>query len=140
MIKEIITLDDLITASGTYPERRNSPELTDEVKANLIILKDRVNAMLVDLGITDAIVSSGFRPSSVNSAINNAAKLSAHMTGEACDLLDNSNQNLAKTVTKSVLEKHDLYREDYDFTKGKVTNWCHVQTRKTRSGNRIFKP
>lgn len=140
MKTEIITLDDLITASGTYPERRNSPELTTEILINLSELKTKVNLLLKRLGVKSAKISSGFRPSKINSSISNAAAKSAHMTGEACDILDDSNQSLTLSINKVLLEEFELYREDSDFTKGKYTNWCHLQTRPTKSGNRIFKP
>ena len=136
-----ITIKDYLTASGTYPDRETHKEVNSELIKNAEILLKKVNELLKFLNFKGTVkVSSGFRPSDVNSKIANAAKKSAHMTGEAIDLLDDSNQTLCKLITKEILEKFDLYREDSDATKGKVTNWCHLQTRKTSSGNRIFKP
>lgn len=140
MFKEIISVNDVITSGNTYPERAKSSELTQQVIDNITELLKRVNLALSDLGIKEAKVSSGFRPSSVNNKVSNAAKRSSHMSGEALDILDDKNQSLCKLFTKDILEKYDLYREDSDYTVGKFTNWCHLQTRKTGSGNRIFKP
>ena len=115
-------------------------ELTEQIKENANKLLNKVNLLLAELGYKSCKVSSGWRPPSLNKTVTNAAKASAHQTGEAIDLLDDSNQSLIKLITKELLEKYDLYREDGDFTKGKYTNWCHLQTRPTKSGNRIFKP
>lgn len=139
-MKNVISLNDILTSSGRYPERLESDELTDTVKANAEELKTRVNKALEYVGVLKADVSSGFRPSNVNAGVPNAATKSAHMTCEALDLVDDDKQTLCKLLTNDVLEKFDLYREDSDFTKGKNTNWCHLQTRKTKSGKRIFKP
>lgn len=135
-----ITRNDVITASGSYPERAKSPELTDEVKSNIDDLVTRVNALLADIGVKSAKLSSGFRPSAVNAAIANAAKKSNHSIGKALDIIDDKNQSLAKKITIPLLEKHGLYMEDMKHTIGKNTNWLHLQTTKTKSGKRIFIP
>jgi uncharacterized protein YcbK (DUF882 family) len=140
IIKEVISLNDLITASGAYPQRNKDPGLTKEVLQNLEILKNKVNLVLHKKGIKKATVSSGFRPSAVNANIANAATLSSHITGEACDILDDKGQSLARSIDSVFLEEVGLYMEHPDHTIGKNTNWCHLQTRRTRSGNRIFKP
>lgn len=140
---ELITLENYITASGKYKDRKDSPELTEEVKTNAKTLLEKVNMLLDELGIKDATVSSGFRPSSVNSAIANAAKKSSHMTGKAIDLVDDKNQTLAKLIAKhpESLRKLGLFLEDPDSTKGANSNWCHldIATRSDRP-SRIFKP
>ena len=86
----MLVLDDWITSSGKYPDRAKSEELTDAIKDNAQLLLDSVNDLLVALGIdlSKVRVSSGFRPSSVNSKIPNTAKKSLHMTGLAIDLED----------------------------------------------------
>lgn len=137
---DILSTRDILTSSGKYPERLDSQELTENVKANAEELRRRVNLALEYVGVLEADVSSGFRPSKVNANTPNSATKSAHMTCEAVDLIDDADQTLCKLFTKEVLEKFDLYREDSDFTKGKNTNWCHLQSRKTKSGRRIFKP
>ena len=139
-MKELVSFNDYVTASGKYPERLKSEELTKEVQDNIVKLLKVVNRALNDLGVESVKVSSGFRPSEVNSAISNAAKRSAHQSGEAVDLLDDKDQSLCKLFTKDVLERYNLYREDSDYTKGKNSNWPHVQIRPTKSGKRIFQP
>lgn len=136
-----ITLHEYFTSSNSYPDRIRSPEKTAQVEKNAEELLRRVNALLKHIGWDRSLkISSGFRPSSVNSSVKGAALKSCHMTGEAVDLLDDKDQTLCKTITKDLLEKFDLFREDSDATIGKYTNWCHLQTRKTQSGRRIFKP
>lgn len=136
----MIILQDYITSSNRYPKRAESEELTDQVKSNAEELLKRVNALLKELGVSKVSISSGFRPSDVNNKITNAAKRSAHQSGEALDILDDKNQTLCKKITKELLEKYDLYREDSDYTIGKNDNWVHLQTRPTKSGKRIFQP
>lgn len=133
MEKEIISLTDLITSSGKYPERADSPELTSTLKDNGVRLINKVNMLFKELGIKSASLSSGFRPSAVNANTANAAKASAHMTCEAMDLILCPEFD---KIDEKLLEKYDLYMENRDYTK----SWVHLQTRKTKSGNRIFIP
>lgn len=131
----MITLDQWITSSGRYPERAKSYELTASVIKNAKVLLQRVNAALNYLGVENPSVSSGFRTRSVNQSLPNSAKMSAHMSGEAIDILDPSG-DLDGRLTRAVLEKFDLYREDSEYTVG----WTHLQSRKTASGKRVFVP
>ncbi len=89
--------------------------------------------MLDELGYS-ASVSSGFRTSQANKSAKGTTK-SAHMTGQACDLVDPQGK-LAQAVlaNPSVLEKYGLYMENPQVTKG----WIHLQLRPTK--NRIFTP
>ena len=120
---DLITIHDWITASGKYPERANHAELTEEVRANATKLLIAVNELLKDLGIGCVTVSSGFRPSSVNSKIPNAAKKSLHMTGLAIDLSDpNNTLDSAITLKPELLAKHGLWQEH----PSKTVNWCHL--------------
>lgn len=133
-----LKLDDLITASGKYPERKKSFELTPEVIANGEDLIKRVNALFNDLNIDVPKVSSGFRPSVVNSKIANAAKRSAHMIGKAIDLEDPKGE-LGQLVMlrPDLLKKHGLMLENPQFSK----TWIHLDTvyRPPRS-NQMFNP
>ena len=143
----MITLQDYLTASGSYPDRAKSPELTPELLKNAEDLLSRVNALLQDLGISSAKVSSGFRPSAVNASIANAAKKSHHQRCAAIDILDDKDQSLAKKLCKdaednkqnSLLAKHGLYMEHPQHTIGKHTNWFHVQSVPPRSKSLVFK-
>lgn len=138
MISPIITIEKyLMGRDKLFPT-----EYTEEIQKNAEYLLQQINAFLVDLGVDTAEVSSGFRPAAINAATANAAKKSAHQTCEACDIKDDKYQTLANKVLArlDLLEKHGLYLEDPNNTKGKFSNWVHVQTRKTKSGNRVFKP
>jgi len=138
-----LTLEALLTSSNRYPDRANSPDCTDEVKKNGTSLIEKVNALLNDLGIQKVDVTSGFRTASSNAQVANAAKKSLHMQGRAIDLLDNKEQSLAKLVQSrpDLLKKYDLWLENPDFTKGKNTNWVHLDmgTRNDRP-SRQFNP
>lgn len=143
----MITLKDYLTASGSYPARANSPELTAELLGNAEELLKRVNALLNDLGITKAHVTSGFRPSAANAAIANASKTSHHQRCRAIDVLDDKDQSIAKKLLddadknkqNSLLAKHGLYMEHPQHTIGKRTNWCHLQDVPPGSKNLVFK-
>ena len=140
---KLLSLDNVVTASGKYPDRAKSLELTDEVKSNINDLITRVNALLTELDIKQVSVSSGFRPTSVNAGIANAAKKSLHTQGKAVDLLDDKEQKLANLIVESpnLLKKHGLWIEDPAATKGQNTNWVHLDCgiRKDRP-SRMFKP
>jgi hypothetical protein len=140
----MIKLIDLMTSSGKYPDRALDPEATETVVENGAELVQKVNALLKDIGSDASQVSSGFRPSRVNSATPNAAKKSLHMEGMAVDLLDDKNQSLAKLIASKpeLLKKHNLWLEHPDNTKGVNTNWAHLDMSKTRADRpvRIFKP
>lgn len=139
----MITLDDLLTSSGKYLDREKSTECTDEVRANGQALLDKVNPFLSELGITEIVISSGFRTSEVNASTPNSAKRSLHMVGSAIDILDDHNQTLAKKVLArpDLLKKYELWIEDIGSTKGKNTNWVHLdQGIRTDRTLRMFKP
>lgn len=139
MSKQLITLEQYAMGRDKlYPT-----EWTKEVQDNAKKLLEKVNALLNELGIQKATVSSGFRPAAINNKVTNAAKKSYHMLGIAVDILDNKNQDLAKLVANSpiLLKKYDLFMEDMSSTKGVNTNWVHLDfgTRTDRP-SRIFKP
>jgi hypothetical protein len=141
----MITLKDYLTASYTYPAREKSTELTPELLKNAEELLKRVNALLLDLGIDKVRVSSGFRPSSVNANIANAAKKSLHMSCLAIDIVDDKDQSLSKRLLKdaednkdsSLLTKHGLWLEHPKHTIGKFTNWTHLDMSSTRKARQI---
>lgn len=64
----------------------------------------------------------------------------AHMTGEAIDLKDQDGKLddwlMDTEEGKKAVKELDLYIEHKNYTSG----WCHVQIRKTKSGNRYFIP
>jgi hypothetical protein len=141
----MIDLKEYLTASGAYPDREKNKELTQEYLDNAVRLLKAVNACLVECGIdtTKIKVSSGFRPSAVNAQIANAAKKSLHTRCLAVDILDDSKQSIAEILKgkPDVLKKYELWLENPDFTKGKNTNWVHLDLGvRTDRKNRIFNP
>ena len=137
--KDLISYEDYVTASGKYKERLTHPELTDEVKQNIKEFLPVLNAFLKDLGVQRVQVTSGFRPSSVNAAIPNAAKKSNHMLGKACDIFDPGNTlNRLVLSHPELLKKHALWLED----SGSTPNWCHLDNSTARADRdvRSFKP
>jgi len=138
-----ISLRDYLTASGAYPERESSTELTPEFLLNATRLLKNVNSLLSDLGIQQVKISSGFRPASVNERVANAAKKSLHMQCLAVDILDDKNQTFASTFAANpdLLRKYNLFLESPVSTKGQNTNWSHLDmgARKDRP-SRIFLP
>lgn len=119
----MITLKDFLTASGKYPDREKHKELTPQHIENAKKLLEKVNALLTDLGIAQVFVSSGFRPSDINSSIANAAKKSLHMTCQAIDIQD-PDGTLDELLDESdaLLKKHGLWQESPNATKG----WAHL--------------
>lgn len=144
----LLTVEDVITASGTYPERLDSPDLTPDVRKNIQRLLSKVLPFLRELGVSEVKLSSGFRPASSNSSAGGAKK-SLHMSGFAIDIIDDDDQTLAKKIREQaeqlgsddLLHKYGLWMEHEDHTKGKYTNWVHVDigTRREREV-RIFIP
>lgn len=119
----MLTLKDILTSSGKYPDREHHPEVTPEVIINATNLLKKVNALISELGIAVPKVSSGFRPSDVNKAIPNAAKRSLHMVGSAIDLVDPDGKLDALIESRDDLKKkHGLWQESPAATNG----WCHL--------------
>jgi len=82
-IKGIITLNAFFMGR----DKQYAAQLTDELINNAKTLLSKVNALLVDLGVESAYVSSGWRPPSVNDKIGGAKK-SAHVECMAVDIRD----------------------------------------------------
>jgi hypothetical protein len=124
-----ITLDSYFTDSTTGVDRRI--DYTSEILLNATKLLQAVNALLVDLGVISIVVTSGWRPPSVNVAIG-GAKNSLHVLGRACDLADKSGelkQKIQDEETKrrdnnqeSLLRKHGLWMECAES----APTWCHL--------------
>lgn len=146
-MKEVIDLQSYLTASGSYPDRAKSPEITPELLQNAKNLLKKVNALLNDLDITKAHVTSGFRPSAVNASTKGAAKKSHHTTMNAIDIADDKAQTLANKLMKdaednkanSLLAKHGLYMEHPQHTLGKNSGWLHLQQIAPGSKSLVFK-
>ena len=119
-------------------------QLTRQIRANAIETVRRANLLLViyheATGSNEPDnVNSGWRPPSVNSTTKGAAKNSPHLTAQAVDLSDDVeaiDHWLATSAGRKALLDCDLYAEIASAT----PRWSHLQTRKTASGRRIFKP
>lgn len=126
----MITELDILTSSGSHPDREKSPECTLEVRANAKELAGRVNGLLIRLGRSPK-VTSGFRTVAANKAAGGAPS-SCHLFGKAFDLQD-VDGTLENAITDALLEEFDLYREDPARTPG----WVHLDTKSRK--NRTFK-
>lgn len=92
------------------------------------------------------IISSGYRPASINSSVGGAKK-SAHMDCQAADIIDKDG-SLAEFLLNNldILEQAGLYLESPDYTYSvnkdgnRVSGWVHLQIRRPGSGNRVFIP
>jgi len=132
----------MLTMSTLLMGRIKQEELSGQLMTNALALIEAVNGLLRDLGVQSITVSSGYRTATANIA-SGGAKRSLHMDCRAVDLLDDKSQTLAKLVQSrpDLLAKYGLWLEDPAFTKGKFTNWLHIDTgnRKDRP-SRTFKP
>lgn len=140
----MITVDDILTSSGEYPDRPIKWPPTSEMLADAAEVVRRVNLFLTMFGASRD-VSSGYRPPEVNAATPGAAKNSHHMTCKAVDLRDKDGK-LGAFALASVkrLEDCDLYLEHpidtFTVKNGKVTaRWVHLQIVPPRSKRRIFR-
>lgn len=141
----MITSDDYF---GTHTEQP-----TPEVEANAADLLACVNALLAACGFKTAC-DSGWRPPKYNAELRrlwlatngeqgaNTAVNSRHMEGNAVDVRDNADQQIAKHLLANpdILVAHRLWMEHPKATRGKRTNWCHLQRVPPRSGNRVYIP
>lgn len=130
----MITVEQVLTSGGTRPTKSATPEQL----ANIGVLVERVNGLLLELGITDnQQVTDGLRPRNAKYG----AKFSAHKDGKAVDLRDKAHA-LALRITNPLLVKHKLRREDTDATTkvrqdGTIAEWCHLDTREPYG---VFQP
>lgn len=111
-------------------------EYTQEVSDNIDKLLISLNKFREKYG-KPMFVSSGWRPSVINSSIQGSAKKSNHVIGLACDFKD-IDRSLAKFCLQNlhILEDCGLYMEAPDST----PTWIHLQCVAPRSGKRVFKP
>lgn len=98
-------------------------ELTQEHVANAIDLLSRVQALLTELGVKSVRISSGWRPSLVNSKTPGAAKSSYHTRAKAVDLVDVEGKLYTIiALNPDLLKKHGLWMENRLSTK----TWVHL--------------
>lgn len=123
----------LITVTEYLMGRATHDDLTAEQCSNMHGIISMANQVLMDFGEFRK-VTSGYRRPEDNKAAG-GSKNSAHMTCEAVDLEDR-NGKLKAFLTDELLEKYNLFRECDEA----CPSWCHISTRPTKSGLRIFKP
>jgi len=110
-----------------------------ELANKLVLLAQGARIYLPTHPRTGTIISSGWRPASVNAATPNAAPNSKHMTGQAIDLYDpdgDLDEWLLTADGQKTMADLGLWHEHPSATKG----WAHVQSLPPRSGRRTFYP
>lgn len=102
---------------------------------NALDLLDAVNAFFEELQYPYPLqVTSGFRPSEINSQTTGSSRHSLHIIGKAIDLGDADGafkkffQPLYNTAHSDLLRKHGLFMEHPDHT----PHWVHLDI-----GNRV---
>lgn len=123
-------------------------ELTDEIRRNAETTVRLVNELLAEAaregikpgvaGLGGQVITSGWRPASLNRCTEGAAPGSKHILGLACDLFDTVNSDLARWCLRNpgVLERIGLWMEDPRWT----PTWVHLQIVPPHSGRRIYIP
>lgn len=126
----------MLTETMYLMDRAEQYPPTDEMKENMALLLERVNALAEDLQM-EFRVSSGYRPKEINDKLKGAAKKSWHTKCAAVDLVD-FDCAIKKILYKDqgLLEKHELYMEHPKAT----PTWCHLQIFPPKSGKRVFIP
>jgi hypothetical protein len=113
---------------------------TPEIESNLALLLEKINKVREAYGI-QMIVTSGLRSQTFQQTLIAAGKSNApkshHLTGEACDILDQSGK-LKEWVKQNLplMEELGFWFEDFEHT----PNWVHFQIVPPHSGNRFFIP
>jgi len=124
------TMKEIIKPEAFYMGRDKDfkDQLTEDLQGNAKTLLKAVNGLLTELGIEDAGVSSGWRPAAINKNVPGAAKKSLHQVCKAVDIIDDKDQTLANLIMANpdLLKKYGLWMEDPKSTKGKWTNWVHL--------------
>lgn len=110
--------------------------LNKDFEKNLIELLTKINALRFDFN-KPMIVSSGYRSPEHNAKIGGATH-STHQTCQGIDIIDTDAdlRRFCMANNNEILKKYNLFMEHPAYTKG----WCHLQTRKPKSGNAVFIP
>lgn len=108
---------------------------TDEMQANAIKLINAIRQLEDESGF-ELILTSGYRPTDVNSLVAGAARHSTHCSCEGVDVSD-PNGRLGVYLLKhlDLLTELGLYMECPKDAKDHI----HLQVRKPKSGNRVFR-
>lgn len=124
------------TEDSVLMGRVKKEELTDEQKANLAILVDRMQKLLSAYG-RNVIITSGYRSPEMNANLKGAAPKSKHMICAAVDISD-VDGNFMKWILDNLAlcQQLGLYMEDFRWT----PSWVHLQIIAPTSKKRIFVP
>jgi hypothetical protein len=140
----------VINKTDYFGHKITHPDATDERQANADALLQRVNDLLEHAaqegaydGQSDPDTGtqiSGSRGGAGDGGFRlttsaTGAPGSAHKEGMGVDVYDPENR-LDDWLSDDILALYDLYREHPSATPG----WCHLQTRRPRSGRRTFHP
>jgi len=127
----------MITRDEILMGREKAEPLSKEQESNLDKLLIAVNKLRALYG-KQMIVSSGYRPPSINTKVGGGSR-SCHLTCEAADFADKS-RDLTNFCTDDILEQCGLWMENPEVAK----TWVHVQTREPKSRvkgrTRVFNP
>lgn len=133
-----ITVKDLLTSSGKYPDRAALASTADLDNAHYLV--EAVNLLFKQIAYRGrAVISSGFRPAAVNAATPGAAKRSLHMK---CMAVDFEGQELGQAIRAhhdgaAELRRGRLFMESLEST----PTWTHVDSgQRADRPNREFKP
>lgn len=128
-------------------DAKYADDLTTEIMVNAAETVEKWNRLLAIADtqgvpvflskLTGTPVSSGWRPPEINEATSNAAALSKHLSGQACDIYDPYG-DLAIWLAQNLSQAADigLWVEDFRCTRG----WVHGQTVPPKSGKRVYIP
>ncbi len=131
----------MISMNEILMGRAKLENLSTDIQCNIKHLHKVVNVIRQRYG-KPMTVTSGLRLPEHNDATSNAAKRSAHLTGEAIDVRD-VDGSLMRWVLQnlSLMQELGIYIEDFRWTRSKTKGyWVHLGTRKPSSGRRIFIP
>lgn len=132
----------MITVQKYFERHKDSQEITDKVIKNAEKLIGLISTLL-SLIPYEGVITSGFRTQKHNEKIG-GKNLSAHCTGEACDLHD-PDKVIGNWILANVdyLAAHGLYAEHPAITNKSadpMKRWVHLGTRAPRSGNTVYFP
>lgn len=118
---------------------RSNAETTVQL-VNKLIQRAKAAGVTFELHpVKKSVLSSGWRPPSVNANTPRAAVRSKHITGQACDIYDpdgDLDEWLMTDEGQKALIEIGLWHEHPSATKG----WAHVQTIPPNSKRRTFYP
>lgn len=134
------------TRSEILMGREKAAPLTPEMEKNLDNLIYAMSRVREAYG-QPLVVSSGYRPSSINSSVG-GAKQSAHQSCQAVDILDKDGyfaswcmNNLDTLKESGILGLEDpRYTGIFDMEGNRVSGWVHLDIRGAKSGTFVFIP